>query len=236
MKSVIELDPTKHSVFISYSWDSEDHVQWVRRLVKRLSSENIQVVFDETHFKLGDPLPAMMDEAITKCEYVLFVCTPQYKKKADERYGGVVYEDTIITGEIFEEQNHRKYIPVFPETVNRLESTPRWAIGKLGVVFEAGKYEESIRKIVDTIIPKKDREVLPDFYHLSEGLQELLLKNIERMIPIDEAYGSNVNEISYLLSKIDRERVCENIKVKLDKTEKRFHDLLMEIIDEAIPD
>ena len=56
------------------------------------------------------------------------------------------------------------------------------------------------------------------------------------MIPIDEAYGSNVNEISYLLSKIDRERVCENMRVKLDKTEKRFHDLLMEIIDEAIPD
>ncbi len=37
-----------------------------------------------------------MERSITGSDYVLIVCTPTYKQKADARVGGVGYEGHII--------------------------------------------------------------------------------------------------------------------------------------------
>ena len=44
------------TVFISYSWDSEEHKKWVSDLSKKLSLYGIKTILDENDLELGDEL------------------------------------------------------------------------------------------------------------------------------------------------------------------------------------
>ena len=99
--------------FISYSWDSEDHQTWVRALAQRLNDNGIHVLFDQWDVALGADGTHWMEESIDSSDYVLMVCTPEYAKKANTRKGGVGYESTIITGDLYERTiKDGKYVPV----------------------------------------------------------------------------------------------------------------------------
>lgn len=161
-------------VFISYSWDSERHIERVSRLVKLLRRSGVQVVWDQD-LALGNRLPSFMEESLQTCDRVLFICTPAYKLKADQRTGGggsgggngVKYETNIITGDVFRNHNDMKYIPVLLEG-DWDSALPVWASGKLG----ADLRQESMReyeKLLDAlggreeaVFPPARREVPED--------------------------------------------------------------------------
>ena len=94
------------SAFISYSWDNEPHKEWVRELATRLRSDGVDVILDRWHSVPGDQLPMFMEKSIRENDYVLIVCTQNYKKKSDNREGGVGYEGDIITAELFSRGNN----------------------------------------------------------------------------------------------------------------------------------
>jgi hypothetical protein len=98
-------------VFISYSWDSEPHKQWVQQLATRLREDGIDALLDHFEVAPGDHLPTFM-EKIPTCDFVLIICTPSYKEKSEKREGGVGHESYIISSELFAKQNHRQYIPI----------------------------------------------------------------------------------------------------------------------------
>ena len=124
-------------VFISYAWESEEHREWVKALANRLLSDGIDAVLDQYDLELGDRLPQFMEQSVRSSDYVLIVCTPAYKQKADARIGGVGYEGHIISGELFSGHNERKFIPVIKEGALRKASRPSsrgnwrstWAMG-----------------------------------------------------------------------------------------------------------
>lgn len=129
----------KTTVFISYSWENEIHNKKVERFVKKLRENNIYVLYDRD-MPLGERITDFM-EMINKSEYVLFLCTPKYKEKADKGLGGVKYEKNIITAELYEKGNERKFIPIlFSGTWS--ESMPIWATGKLGIDYTKESDEE----------------------------------------------------------------------------------------------
>ena len=103
-------------VFISYSWEDEAHKQWVKSLTDRLIENGIDATLDQYDLTLGERLPVFMEQSITTADYVLIICTPTYKEKADNRKGGVGYEGHIISGELFAKGNERKFIPVIPKS------------------------------------------------------------------------------------------------------------------------
>lgn len=100
------------SVLISYSWDDEDHKTWVRELAERIVINGVVVYLDQWHVKLGESLTLFMEEKITICDYVLVVCTPNYRAKSHGRRGGVGYEQQIISGEIASGVPRHKFIPI----------------------------------------------------------------------------------------------------------------------------
>lgn len=102
-------------VFISYAWESERHRVWVKALADRLLSDGIEAILDQYDLELGDRLSQFMEQSVRSSDYVLVVCTPAYKRKADARIGGVGYEGHIISGELFSKHNERKFIPVIKE-------------------------------------------------------------------------------------------------------------------------
>ena len=125
-------------VFISYSWDSDEHKRWVRRLSDELNSAGIETLLDEKDIPLGERFTVFMERSISESDFVLLVLTPEYKRKADNRLNvasGVGYEDQIMTNEVNDDnKKHRKYIPVLAKG-SWTESTPIWAKGKRGVDF-----------------------------------------------------------------------------------------------------
>lgn len=105
------MDPPR--CFISYSWDSEEHRDWVRKLATRLRECGIDAILDQWHCAPGIDLTKFMEQSVRGSNYVILVCTPNFCKKADSGVGGVGYEKAIVTGEIFAgEVEETKFVPV----------------------------------------------------------------------------------------------------------------------------
>lgn len=99
-------------VFITYSWDSKEHKEWVKSLADSLISKGIMVFLDQYEISPGDSFTHFMEKSITKSDKVLVVLTPNYKEKSIERKGGVGYEQQIISGEIMSGMDRKKFIPL----------------------------------------------------------------------------------------------------------------------------
>jgi hypothetical protein len=129
------------SAFISYSWDSEEHKLWVKQLGARLRSDGVALSLDKWEAAPGDQLPAYMERSIRDNQFVLIICTPPYKAKSDRRSGGVGYEGDIMTAEVYQRSNYRKFIPLW--RVGRWEeAAPSWLAGKYRVDLRGDPYSE----------------------------------------------------------------------------------------------
>lgn len=116
-------------VFISYSWDNEEHKDWVLELSNKLRSNGIDSNIDQYELQPGHSITQFMEKSIRENDFVLFICTPEYKDKFNDRNGGVGYEGDIITGEQFYSSNKEKYIPILRKG-KWSESAPSWALSK----------------------------------------------------------------------------------------------------------
>ncbi len=146
-------DITKSTtVFISYSWDREEHKRWGKQLADMLLAEGIEVISDQYDLNPGDRLTTFMETSITKCDRALIICTPDYKNKADERLAGVGYEFNIITADILNKHNDLKYIPII-RSGDFVSAMPTYMSGKLAVDLRESnnKYEDSIQDLLATI-------------------------------------------------------------------------------------
>ena len=117
------------SAFISYSWDDDPHKAWVRNLAVRLRNDGVDAILDQWEVVAGDQIPEFMENAITDNDFVIVICTPNYKDRCDGRRGGVGYEGDIMTSEALYTDNDRKFIPVL-RSGSWTESAPTWMRGK----------------------------------------------------------------------------------------------------------
>ena len=127
--------------FISYSWDSASHKQWVSDLATRLRQDGVNIMLDKWHAVPGDQLPKFMEEAVSSNDYILIVCTSIYKNKSEERKGGVGYEGDIITAQILSGTSDRKFIPILREGTWE-KAAPIWLLGKFYIDMRGNPYEE----------------------------------------------------------------------------------------------
>ncbi|OQP44152.1 hypothetical protein A4H97_33660 [Niastella yeongjuensis] len=137
-------------VFVSYSWDSETHRKWVLGLSERLREDGIESILDQWHAIPGDNLPEFMETAIRENDFVIIICTPKYKQKADKRQGGVGYEGDIMTGEAFVMKNRRKFIPILREGEWK-DSAPSWILGSYYLDFRGGNFDSNYAILKDTL-------------------------------------------------------------------------------------
>lgn len=112
-KETLDNSATHPVVFISYSWDSEQHKEWVLTLANKLSNDGIEVLLDRYALKPGKSLPYFVEQSIVRSHRILIIFTPNYKLKADKRSGGVGYEYSIMNAALYDNQtNNEKVIPV----------------------------------------------------------------------------------------------------------------------------
>lgn len=144
-----EVTPT---AFISYSWDSDEHKSWVRKLAESLRRSGVDAQLDQWEVAPGDRLPQFMEKGVRENKFVLIICTPEYRHRSDERKGGVGYEGAIITAELMTQGNERKFIPVL-RTGTQEEAIPTFLQGKLYIDLSGDPYSETeYSKLVNALI------------------------------------------------------------------------------------
>src|SRR5437660_7057658 len=105
-------------IFISYTHDSESHMNRVFELSERLRSDGVDSSIDQYEVSPPEGWPAWMRMQIKQANFVLVICSENYLKRYErsEELGkgtGAKWEGAIIGQELYEaEGRNTKFIPV----------------------------------------------------------------------------------------------------------------------------
>ena len=156
-------------VFISYSWESKEHSDWVNSLADKLLADGIEAIIDNYDVSPGDRLPKFMESSIKDSDYVIIICTEEYKRKANNREKGVGYESHIISAELYNNHNDRKFIPIIRQG-DFNTAVPTYLDGKLAIDLRGNPFNEtSYKDLIASIFKfKKKPKVGIRPYYLDE--------------------------------------------------------------------
>lgn len=99
-------------VFVSYSHDSDEHKAWVAKLTTDLCRNGVDATLDQFDLALGQDVAMFMQRGVATSDRVIMVCSEAYVKKADAGAGGVGYERLVITSEVVQNIDTKKFIPL----------------------------------------------------------------------------------------------------------------------------
>lgn len=127
-----KFNPDYHpKVFISYSWDSSEHIERILKLADRLRKEGVDCDIDQYSHQtqLPEGWYQWMINRIQEVEFVLLICTQNYydrfRGKGNNDVGrGVKWEGTIIIQDLYTKTLNEKYIPVLFTESGKLEYIP----------------------------------------------------------------------------------------------------------------
>ena len=104
------MSPPK--VFISYSHDSTEHKEWVLKLATDLRNNGVDATLDRWELVPGQDVTAFMQNGIVSADRVLMICSDTYVSKAEAGVGGVGFERLIVTAEVVQSIDTKKFIPL----------------------------------------------------------------------------------------------------------------------------
>lgn len=169
-------------VFISYSWSSPEHEQWVLELAEKLMSDGVHMILDKWDLKEGHDKYAFMEKMVTDPDVkkVLIICDTEYQKKADSRKGGVGAESQIVSYEIYNKVNQEKFIPIVAEVDEKGEPfLPIYLKSRIYIDLSSdvsfySEYEKLLRNIFDRPLLLKPPLGKPP-QHLFEDVPHVLI-------------------------------------------------------------
>lgn len=151
----IEGEEKVYKVFISYSWTSPEHEQWVIDLSERLMSNGIDVIIDKWNLKEGQDKYDFMETMVKSpdIDKVLIILDKKYVEKANGRKGGVGTETQIISPEIYDDVAQEKFIPLITEVDDKGKAyTPVFLSSRKYINFsDETKFEEAYDKLIRNI-------------------------------------------------------------------------------------
>lgn len=104
-------------VFISYSWDTEEHKEQVLSFANELVHKGVDVILDRYEEAPTKGWPIWMEDSIEEAKFVLIVFTKKYlqrfSKKEPVNGRGAIFEGAIITQDIYDANGcNEKFIPI----------------------------------------------------------------------------------------------------------------------------
>lgn len=139
-------------IFVSYTHDSQEHKDWVRKLATDLRTHGIDIILDQWDLVLGQDIAAFMEKGIRESSRVLVVCSENYVKKTEAGQGGAGYERLIVTAEVVQKIATTKFIPIIRN--NNLENkVPRYLGPRLYADFnDDASYSANLERLVREIL------------------------------------------------------------------------------------
>lgn len=172
-------------VFISYSWDNEDHKEWVLNLANQLREDGVDVILDRYYLRPGKNLSYFVEDSLRKCNRIITILTPNYKVKAENRAGGVGQEYSLINNKLVANiKQNDKVIPVL-KVGNKNDSIPDFFQQYIYVDFtKASEYESNYEVLIRDIYDEPEIEVpelgkKPNFKK-KKSVKEEIVKNDDR--------------------------------------------------------
>ncbi|WP_241071105.1 toll/interleukin-1 receptor domain-containing protein [Achromobacter xylosoxidans] len=85
-------------IFLSYSWDDDTHRAWVQKLADELDAyHELHVILDSYDLDSSNDKNFFMEKGLGDADFIIIVATKEYKRKADQREGGVGIETYLAT-------------------------------------------------------------------------------------------------------------------------------------------
>lgn len=174
------------TVFISYLQAEVDNKK-IKQLIYLLEKSNINVIIDDRDLKIGDDLPLFMEKNLVESDFIIVILTSGYKKRADDRQGGVGYEASIMAASLSKNEASEKFLPVMFETY-RDEIVPVFLSSKfsadLSAEIETKSFTDSFEKLKMAILglPKrirKSRKVTASNLVIQEAKKRAFIKKNE---------------------------------------------------------
>lgn len=144
--------PEAPRVFMSYSHDSDEHINWVVALATRLRSNGVDVCLDRWDVSLGGNLAHFMERAANSSYQVIVVVSESYARKSNEREGGAGVEAQMLSARLYSKLDSDQIIPVLRNNGAGEPLMPAFLGGRLWSDFrdEASaeeEYAQLLRKI-----------------------------------------------------------------------------------------
>ena len=144
-------------VFISYSWDTDQHKDWVADLADKLTESGYYVLLDQYN-ESGVPLELFMELGIERADKVLVIGTPMYKLKSLTTSGGAPYEGAIIRNALYQDIGTKKMVPCLRKGTFG-GSFPSILGGRTGFDFsDETKIDSEYKRLCDALINRPSRQ------------------------------------------------------------------------------
>ena len=139
-------------LFISYSWSSPEHENWVLELATALRQNGIDVILDKWDLKEGQDAGAFMESMVSDptVEKVLIISDKVYAEKANSRKGGVGIESQIISPELYSNTKQTKFVAAVRQVDDQGKPyLPIFYVGKIHFDLTSDiAFAENFEKIV----------------------------------------------------------------------------------------
>lgn len=230
-------------VFISYSWTNEAHEQWVIDLATRLREDGIDAKLDKWDLTVGQDKYKFMEQMATdpKINHVLMICDTAYKKKADERKGGVGAETLIITPEIYDKAEQTKFIPVIAEETDGPEENCLPAYLKSRIYIDLSKedtyeneYEKLLRKLFNRPENRKPELGQPPAHIFEEEQTHSRIQHI--LLKLEHAYIETPTTVKRIKQRFLNALIEDLEAYRIDKFEDTEENPYYEVIYNKIHD
>jgi len=193
-------------VFISYSWSSPQHEQWVLDLAERLSGDGVIVVLDKWDLKEGQDKHVFMEQMVNDADIkkVLVVCDGVYQTKADNRKGGVGTETQLISKEVYESTEQEKFIPIIREyDGSGKPCIPHYMASRIYIDLSSDErfeenYQKLIRNLYDKPLLKRPSLGTAPVYITQE--EQAVLKTSHKVVEIKNALLNDRRSANGLIS------------------------------------
>ncbi|MCK6388148.1 MAG: toll/interleukin-1 receptor domain-containing protein [Zoogloea sp.] len=135
------------------------HKLWILKLATDLREHGVDATLDQWDLAPGQDVAAFMQKGILEADRVLLVCSDSYVNKAETGTGGVGYERLIVTGEVVQNIDTRKFIPLVRANPGE-PRIPRFLGPRLYIDFSDDanykeKREELLRELLGAPLARK---------------------------------------------------------------------------------
>jgi len=228
-------------IFISYSWDSEEHKEWVGNLADCLEEdERFDVQFDQYDLDESTDRFHFMENACREADKIIVICTKNFKNKSDKRDGGVGVEAYMLTSQHFRSLSEIKRTKIITVKRDRDDCIPTYLEGQFYVdLSKEEEYEKGILVLKKALLDERKRkrpmkknniELAPYYFTRVEDILKITHRNRECLVSSEqskdyssgrkikyELWKTQTPSVSYFLMLFPNINIKQTIEASIDK-------------------
>lgn len=139
-------------VYISYSHDSAEHDEWVRKLAERLRADGVDATLDQWALRPGDHVQQSQEKWVRESEAIIFVLTPRYLARSQNVHTFEGLERNLIKERVETGKDTPQLVPI-DRSLGSVRFSPSLLEGRLRLPFRTDEeYESSYSQLLDALL------------------------------------------------------------------------------------